>query len=61
MLQSAAMRESVKLPLGCLAAILIAVAVWVAIQFIWVPSLEKDANRQGHKLRDYTNRLLHGR
>jgi hypothetical protein len=55
------MKGFLKLPLGCLAAILIALAVWVAIQFIWVPSLEKDANRQGHKLKDYTNRLFHGR
>ena len=55
------MREVTKLPLGCLAAILITIAVWIGVQFILVPSLEKDANRQGHKLRDYTNRLLHGR
>jgi len=55
------MRGFKQLPLGCLTVILVAVAVWVAIQFIWVPSLEKDANRQGHKLKDYTNRLLHGR
>lgn len=55
------MKESVKLPLGCLAAVLIAMAVWIGVQFILVPSLEKDANRQGHKLKDYTNRLLHGR
>lgn len=55
------MRESVKLPLGCLAAILIAIAVWIGVQFILVPELEKDASRQGYKLKDYTNRLLHGR
>ena len=55
------MRESVKLPLGCLAVILIALAVWIGVQFILVPSLEKDANRQGHKLKDYTNRIFHGR
>jgi hypothetical protein len=55
------MRESVKLPLGCLAVVLIAIAVWIGVQFILVPSLEKDAGRQGHKLKDYTNRLLYGR
>jgi len=55
------MREVTKLSLGCLAAVLIAVAVWVGVQFVLVPALEKDANRQGHKLKDYTNRLLHGR
>lgn len=55
------MKESAKLPLGCLAAVLIALAVWVGVQFILVPALEKDANRQGYKLKDYTNRLLDGR
>jgi hypothetical protein len=55
------MREVIKLPLGCLAAIFIAIAVWIGVQFILVPALETDANRQGHKLKDYTNRLLHGR
>ena len=55
------MRGFAKIPLGCLTVILIVVAVWVALQFIWIPSLEKDANRQGHKLKDYTNRLLYGR
>jgi hypothetical protein len=49
------------MPMGCLTLLLLAVVVWVAVQFVLIPSLEKDANRQGHKLKDYTNRLLHGR
>ncbi|MGE4489718.1 MAG: hypothetical protein AB7E95_09260 [Kiritimatiellales bacterium] len=55
------MKEVAKLPLGCLAVLLIAAAVWIAAQFILVPALEKDANRQGHTLKDYTDRLFHGR
>jgi hypothetical protein len=55
------MREVTKLPLGCLAAVLIALALWIGVQFILVPALEKDAGRQGHQLKDYTNRLLYGR
>lgn len=55
------MRESVKLPLGCLVMILILIFVWIGVQFILLPALETDANRQGHTLKDYTNRLLYGR
>jgi len=55
------MKRFLRMPLGCLTLLLLAVVVWVGVQFVLIPSLEKDANRQGHTLKDYTNRLLHGR
>ncbi|MCC7300870.1 MAG: hypothetical protein IT583_07305 [Verrucomicrobia bacterium] len=55
------MREFIKLPLGCLAVILIAVAVWVAVNFIFIPAADQDVRRDGHTLKDYTDRLFHGR
>jgi hypothetical protein len=50
-----------KLPLGCLTLILLVIAVWVAIQFIFIPAAERDVRRDGHTLKDYTDRLFHGR
>jgi hypothetical protein len=55
------MRGFYKLPLGCLTILLIAVAVWVAVQFIFIPSAERDVRHDGHTLKDYTDRLFHGR
>lgn len=55
------MRGFSKLPLGCLTAILLAVVLWVALQFIFLPSTERHAESHGHTLKDYTDRLFHGR
>jgi hypothetical protein len=55
------MRGFSKLPLGCLTVLLLAIAVWVAVQFVFLPALERDANREGHTLKDYSNRLFRGR
>ncbi|GEM_PF-6582188 len=55
------MRESSKLPAGCLTILLLAIVVWVAVQFIFVPSAERHVERHGHTLKDYTDRLFHGR
>ena len=55
------MRGFLKFPLGCLAVLLIAIAVWVAVQFIFVPAAERDVRRDGHTLKDYTDRLFRGR
>jgi hypothetical protein len=55
------MKGFLKLPLGCFTAILIAIAAWIAIQFIFIPAAERDVNQHGHTLKDYTDRLFHGR
>ena len=49
--------ELKKLPLGCLAALLIAITIWVALQFIFLPEAEKSARRHGRRLGDYIDRL----
>jgi hypothetical protein len=55
------MKSFYRLPLGCFTALLLAIIVWVALQFVLLPSLEKEANREGHKFKDYINRLFYGR
>ena len=55
------MREISKLPLGCLTVLLLAIVVWVAVQYIFLPAAERDVRRDGHTLKDYTDRLFHGR
>ena len=55
------MREISKLPLGCLTVLLLAIVIWVAVQFVFVPSAERHVEGHGHTLKDYTDRLFHGR
>jgi hypothetical protein len=55
------MRGISKLPLGCLTIFLLTLVVWVAVQFIFLPAAERDVQRGGHTLKDYTDRLFHGR
>jgi len=50
-----------KLPLGCLTVLVVAIAIWVAVQFIFVPSAERHVESHGHTLKDYTDRLFRGR
>jgi hypothetical protein len=55
------MREISKLPLGCLTIVLLAIVIWVAVQLIFLPSAERHVKGHGHTLKDYTDRLFHGR
>ena len=55
------MRGFSKLPLGCLFVLLLVIVIWVAVQFIFIPSAERDVRRDGHMLKDYTDRLFYGR
>ena len=58
MLCSCVVKELKKLPFGCLTALLLAAVVWVALQFIFLPELEKDAQHRGHTLGEYVDRLF---
>ncbi|HPR83611.1 MAG TPA: hypothetical protein PLD51_07115 [Pontiellaceae bacterium] len=55
------MRRFLQQPLGCLTILMLAVIVWVAIQFVFLPSAERHVQRHGHTLKDYTDRLFRGR
>ncbi|MFA6172039.1 MAG: hypothetical protein WC701_00010 [Kiritimatiellales bacterium] len=55
------MRGFSKLPPGCLTVLILAIAVWVAVQFIFMPSVGRHVENHGHTLKDCTDRLFHGR